>query len=78
MLPTVREGAMGSLSLREQTPSRQIFQNAGEDGSVVVGKILENSAYAFGYNAQSGTYGDLVAQGVIDPAKDHSRKEGFS
>ena len=52
-----------------QTPSRQIFQNAGEDGSVVVGKILENSAYAFGYNAQSGTYGDLVAQGVIDPAK---------
>jgi chaperonin GroEL len=52
-----------------QTPSRQIFQNAGEDGSVVVGKILENPAYAFGYNAQSGTYGDLVAQGVIDPAK---------
>jgi chaperonin GroEL len=52
-----------------QTPSRQIFQNAGEDGSVVVGKILENPAYAFGFNAQSGTYGDLVAQGVIDPAK---------
>ena len=52
-----------------QTPSRQIFQNAGEDGSVVVGKILENPAYAFGFNAQSGTYGDLVSQGVIDPAK---------
>jgi chaperonin GroEL len=52
-----------------QSPSRQIFNNAGEDGSVVVGKILDNATYAFGYNAQSGTYGDLVSQGVIDPAK---------
>jgi chaperonin GroEL len=52
-----------------QAPSRQIFANAGEDGSVIVGKILENPAYAFGFNAQSGTYGDLVSQGVIDPAK---------
>ncbi len=52
-----------------QAPSRQIFTNAGEDGSVIVGKILENATYAFGFNAQSGAYGDLVAQGVIDPAK---------
>jgi chaperonin GroEL len=52
-----------------QAPSRQIFTNAGEDGSVIVGKILENASYAFGFNAQSGAYGDLVAQGVIDPAK---------
>ena len=52
-----------------QTPSRQIFTNAGEDGSVIVGKILENDTYAFGFNAQSGAYGDLVSQGVIDPAK---------
>ena len=52
-----------------QTPSRQIFTNAGEDGSVIVGKILENAQYNYGYNAQSHTYGDLVAQGVIDPAK---------
>jgi chaperonin GroEL len=52
-----------------QAPARQIFQNAGEDGSVVVGKILENSKYNFGFNAQSGQYGDLVADGVIDPAK---------
>ena len=52
-----------------QTPSRQIFTNAGEDGSVIVGKILENATYGFGFNAQSGTYGDLVSQGVIDPAK---------
>ncbi len=52
-----------------QTPARQIFTNSGEDGSVIVGKILENSKYAFGYNAQSHEYGDLVAQGVIDPTK---------
>jgi chaperonin GroEL len=52
-----------------QWPARLIVQNAGEDGSVVVGKVLENSKYAFGYNAQTGEYGDLVAEGVIDPAK---------
>ncbi|MBN9261030.1 MAG: chaperonin GroEL, partial [Hyphomicrobium sp.] len=52
-----------------QWPARQIAHNAGDDGSVIVGKVLENSKYAFGYNAQSSEYGDLVAQGVIDPAK---------
>jgi chaperonin GroEL len=52
-----------------QVPARQIVQNAGDDGSVVVGKILENSKYNYGYNAQTGEYGDLVAEGVIDPAK---------
>jgi chaperonin GroEL len=52
-----------------QAPARQIFTNAGEDGSVIVGKILENSKYNHGYNAQTHTYGDLVAEGVIDPAK---------
>jgi chaperonin GroEL len=52
-----------------QAPARQIAANAGEDGSVIVGKILENAKYAFGYNAQSHEYGDLYAQGVIDPTK---------
>jgi chaperonin GroEL len=52
-----------------QAPARQIAENAGEDGAVVAGKILESSSYAFGYNAQTGEYGDLVKQGVIDPAK---------
>ena len=52
-----------------QTPARQIFENAGEDGSVIVGKILENSKYSFGYNAQTLEYGDLVTEGVIDPTK---------
>ena len=50
-------------------PARLIAINAGEDGSVVVGKILDNSDYGFGYNAQSGEYGDLISQGVIDPTK---------
>ena len=52
-----------------QAPARQIAENAGEDGAVVAGKILDSSDYAFGYNAQTGEYGDLVEQGVIDPAK---------
>ncbi len=52
-----------------QAPARQIVQNAGDDGSVVVGKILENSDYAFGYNAQTGEYVDLVKSGIIDPTK---------
>jgi len=50
-------------------PARLIAINAGADGSVVVGKILDNSEYGFGYNAQSGEYGDLIGQGVIDPTK---------
>jgi chaperonin GroEL len=52
-----------------QSPARQIFTNAGEDGSVVAGKILENNSYAYGFNAQTGVYGDLIADGVIDPTK---------
>jgi chaperonin GroEL len=50
-------------------PARLIAINAGEDGSVVVGKILDKATYAFGYNAQTGEYGDLTSQGVIDPTK---------
>jgi chaperonin GroEL len=52
-----------------QAPARQIVANAGGDGSIVVGKVLENNLYGWGYNAQTGTYGDLMADGVIDPAK---------
>ncbi len=52
-----------------QAPARQIVQNAGADGSLVVGKVMENADYAFGYNAQTGEYGDMFAFGVIDPAK---------
>jgi chaperonin GroEL len=60
---------IGIVKRALQVPVRQIVQNAGEDGSIVVGKILDNERYTFGYNAQTGAYGDLVAEGVIDPTK---------
>ena len=52
-----------------QVPVRQIVQNAGEDGSLVVGKLLEKDTYSWGFNAATGEYQDLVQAGVIDPAK---------
>jgi chaperonin GroEL len=52
-----------------QSPIRQISENAGVEGSIVVGKVLENPSATFGFNAQTEEYGDLVAAGVIDPAK---------
>src|SRR3989449_7073761 len=50
-------------------PARQIAINAGEDGSIVVGKILEKDQYSYGYDAQTGEYGNLVTKGIIDPTK---------
>ena len=50
-------------------PARQIVINAGEDGSVVVGKILENDEYSYGFDAQSSEYVNLVSKGIIDPTK---------
>ncbi|MFY9828606.1 MAG: chaperonin GroEL, partial [Rhodoplanes sp.] len=50
-------------------PARQIVINAGEDGSVVVGKILEKDEYSFGFDAQNGDYVNLMAKGIIDPTK---------
>jgi len=50
-------------------PARQIAINAGEDGSVVVGKIAENDTYAYGFDAQTGEFGNLVTKGIIDPTK---------
>jgi chaperonin GroEL len=52
-----------------EAPARQIASNAGEDGSIIVGKIIENAKYTWGYDAQTGNYGDLVAEGIIDPTK---------
>jgi chaperonin GroEL len=50
-------------------PARQIAINAGEDGSVIVGKILEKDQYSYGFDAQNGEYVNLVAKGIIDPTK---------
>ncbi|GBR69657.1 chaperonin GroEL [Gluconobacter sphaericus] len=52
-----------------QAPLRQIAFNAGEDGAVIAGKVLENDGYVFGFDAQKGEYKDLVAAGIIDPTK---------
>jgi chaperonin GroEL len=52
-----------------RAPARQIAENAGEDGAYIVGKLLENHDYNWGFNAATGKYQDLVKAGVIDPAK---------
>lgn len=52
-----------------EAPVRQIAENEGAEGSVIVGKLREKSEFSYGWNAQTGEYGDLYAQGVIDPAK---------
>ena len=52
-----------------QMPARQIAINAGADGSVVVGKIMDKDQYSYGFDAQSGEYGNLVTKGIIDPTK---------
>ncbi len=52
-----------------EAPARQIVENAGVEGSVVVGKILENKSQTFGYDAQTEQYVDMLAAGIVDPAK---------
>jgi len=52
-----------------QTPVRQIAENAGHDGSVIVGKLLESKQANWGFDAQGGEYADLVKAGIIDPTK---------
>jgi chaperonin GroEL len=52
-----------------QAPIRQIAENAGVEGSIVVGKVSEGKGHAFGYDAQNDEYGDMIEKGIIDPAK---------
>jgi chaperonin GroEL len=52
-----------------QTPLRQIAENAGEDGAVIAGKILDKDEYNWGFDAQTGVFKDLVKAGIIDPTK---------
>jgi chaperonin GroEL len=51
------------------TPAKQIIDNAGDDAPVIVGKLLESGSYAYGYNAQTGVFGDMMKMGIIDPTK---------
>jgi chaperonin GroEL len=52
-----------------QAPARQIAENAGDEASIVVGKILDKNEDNYGYNAQTGEYGDMIAMGIVDPVK---------
>ncbi len=52
-----------------EAPVRQIAENSGAEGSIIVGKLREKGEFSYGWNAQTGEYGDLYVQGVIDPAK---------
>jgi len=52
-----------------EAPIRQIVENAGVEGSIVVGKILENKSETFGFNAQTEEYVDMISTGIVDPAK---------
>jgi chaperonin GroEL len=52
-----------------ESPVRQIAENAGAEGSIIVGKLRENTDFSYGWNAQTNEFGDLYSQGVIDPAK---------
>ncbi|CAM5642857.1 chaperonin GroEL [Mesorhizobium sp. UC22_110] len=52
-----------------QAPIRQIASNAGAEASIVAGKVLENKGATYGYNAQTGEYGDMIAFGIVDPVK---------
>ncbi len=52
-----------------EAPLRQIAENAGFDGAVVAGKVRESEDKTFGFNAQTGEYGDMISDGIIDPAK---------
>ena len=52
-----------------QSPARQIAANAGAEASIVAGKILDNKSATFGFNAQTGEYGDMIQLGIVDPTK---------
>jgi chaperonin GroEL len=52
-----------------EAPIRQIAENAGGEGSIVVGKILENKSETFGFDAQTEEYVDMIEAGIVDPSK---------
>jgi chaperonin GroEL len=64
-----QEAGIAIVKKALQAPIRQIAENAGVEGSVVVGKVLEARGQTYGYDAQSDEYGDMLEKGIIDPAK---------
>ncbi|MGJ5006336.1 chaperonin GroEL [Bradyrhizobium oligotrophicum] len=66
--PDIMHG-FGIVMKALEAPVRQIAANAGADGSVIVGRLLERDQYAYGYDAQSDDYGNMISKGIIDPTK---------
>jgi chaperonin GroEL len=64
-----QEAGINIIRRALQAPIRQIAENAGVEGSIVVGKVTDQKSASFGYDAQTGEYGDLIKKGIIDPAK---------
>ena len=64
-----QEAGINIIRKALQSPIRQIAENAGVEGSIVVGKVLDDRSASFGYDAQSDEYGDMIEKGIIDPAK---------
>ena len=64
-----QEAGINIIRRALQAPIRQIVENAGVEGSIVVGKLTDQKSASFGYDAQTGEYGDLIKKGIIDPAK---------
>ena len=64
-----QEAGVNIIRRALQAPIRQIAENAGAEGSIVVGKVTDHKSQSFGFDAQTGEYGDLIERGIIDPAK---------
>jgi chaperonin GroEL len=64
-----QQAGIGILRRALQEPIRQIVQNSGAEGSIIVGKILENTSATYGYDAQNGEFGDMIKMGIVDPVK---------
>ena len=64
-----QEAGINILRKALQAPIRQIAENAGVEGSIVVGKVLESKSASYGYDAQNNEYVDMIQKGIIDPAK---------
>ncbi|MCB1421169.1 MAG: chaperonin GroEL, partial [Nitratireductor sp.] len=64
-----QEAGINIIRRALQAPLRQIAQNAGAEASIVAGKVLEAKSASFGFNAQTGEYGDMITMGIVDPVK---------
>ena len=64
-----QEAGLAIVRRALQSPARQIAANAGAEASIVAGKILDNKKDTYGYNAQTGEYGDMITMGIVDPVK---------